>query len=89
MKKFSNWEGGIIFAVVSLGLLSQCVRPSQKPSATPKKEITMAQREDVMLRTCFPDGIYKNVTPECPEFRRHVEGEANLAEAEFNQQQKD
>lgn len=51
-------------------------------------QITKSERVAVMLRTCFPGGVYANSAPACEAFKDYITAQADKAEVSFNEGRK-
>lgn len=71
----------IAFACILAFMAFMAGRENRTP-VTPPVEVTVQDRTNVLLKTCFPAPAftYKNVDPICESFREYLEDELNKNE---------
>lgn len=75
----------LIFATLTVFSGVRGAYDSKKRLDHVEERVTQEERNVVMLRTCFPNGHYKNAAVTCPAFKKYVEAEANKNEATFQE----
>lgn len=87
MKIYSHRKAVIAGLIVFIMLSVQCSPTAKITQQDTLQNPSIQERTDVMLRTCFPDGVYVNAVSGCESFRKLIVREADLADAKFNHQQ--